>query len=58
MWRVEAYLRGRSAASFFVAQLRELRESLVSVATAIAEVTILEWVKTARRAESKATLGS
>jgi hypothetical protein len=67
MWRVEAYPRGRSVAPFFVFvsrswwatdQLRELRESLVPVATAITEVTTTEWVKTARDAEKEATLGS
>jgi hypothetical protein len=67
MWCVEAYKGGRCVASFFVPasrswwatdQLRELRESLVTVAMAIAEATTAEWVKAARRAERETALGS
>jgi hypothetical protein len=38
-------------------QLRKLGESLMPVATAIAEVTTTEWVKTTRRTEREANLG-
>jgi hypothetical protein len=54
MWRVEAYQSGRSVATD---QLRELGESLMPVATAIADATTVEWVKTAQHAKREGTLG-
>jgi hypothetical protein len=67
MWRVEAYLGGQCVAPFFMPasrlwwatnQIRELGESLVPVATAIAEATTEEWVKVARSTERETALGS